>query len=212
MIQCFSVSVSCDSSVLSLLVFSVLCLSVCQYLYVSNVCSVSVTVLGIQCFLWIFLFPFVKGPVFPVFHWLLFPCCTVSMFQFSSVVNFQFSVFPVILILTPHRSLSLRSCVTGLGFAFSKSQNKSLLLSALTLQWGESLCKGAQVVLLWNLGSGVWKRNSLITLFSCFIMRSHPGLGYFLQKANLLCWSRCLTDIKIGKTLDLPLILQYREY
>lgn len=181
-----------------------LCLSVCQFLYVSNVCSVSVTV-------WSSVF-FMNFPVSIRKRASLFPCCTVSMFQFSSVVNFQFSVFPVILILTPHRSLSLRSCVTGLGFAFSKSQNQSLLLSALTLQWGESLCKGAQVVLLWNLGSGVWKQNSLITLFSCFIMGSRPDLGYFLQKANLLCWSRCLTDIKIGKTLAIPLILQHWEY
>ncbi len=135
--------------------------------------------------------------MFPVFQ-----CSNDSVAVFSVLWCSCISVFPVILTLTPHRSLSLQSCVTGLGFASVKSHNHSPLLRALTFQQaGQTLCKGAQVVLqLWNLGSSVWKRNNLIIFFLGFIMLSHPELGYFLQKAHLQCWSRCLTDIKNWQT------------
>lgn len=42
-------------------------------------------VLGIQCFLWIFLFPFIKMPVFPFFQLFtvsVFQCCSVPVFQY----------------------------------------------------------------------------------------------------------------------------------
>lgn len=95
MIQSFSVSVSCDSIVLSLLVISVLCLSVCQYFYISNVCSVSVTVLGIQCFFMDFpvsirkrasvpSFSVVAFSVLHCFNVSVFQCCRFPVFSISS--------------------------------------------------------------------------------------------------------------------------------
>lgn len=53
------------------------------------------------------------------------------------------------------------------------------------------------------------EQNNLITHFSSFIIfQPKEKSSFFMQRVNLLCWSRCLTDIKVGKPLDGPLVLQ----